>query len=351
MLVRLLVLFAACAASVFGADRQASACEVKVNTVVVLDGAGKPMWSHEFPHEVGLNIPWYEGVLNRRCVFVDLNGDGKRDVVFTVVPREHTRVGTELLAFNHRGKQLPFRFKPQATLYGPASDDVYPGPTWINNVHVIPGRPLRIAVSSNDHEYAPNQIVVLDANLNVESEYWHPGHLLEMSHGDIDGDGRAELLVAGVNNGEHAATLLVFDPASVNGTARGLSDPRFGLLFELGSDGRTKIPLSLGTEKSVVIFPRSCVATKGPKPMPYNRVFQLRITSSQIVVIVSAGEAAGDVRAVHYTLNHRLEVDGVGPTKEFHHAFEEARRAGYINHDWEEELFELRRNVRVIRRP
>jgi len=71
----------------------------------------------------------------------------------------------------------------------------------------------------------------------VVGEYWHPGHLLHLAHVDLDGDGREELLLAGVNNGHHAATLVVFDPSNVSGTADQLTDSRF-------SSGTSKAPRS-----------------------------------------------------------------------------------------------------------
>jgi hypothetical protein len=47
-----------------------------------------------------------------------------------------------------------------------------------------------------------------------------------MERGDVDQDGRVELILGGVNNRHHSATVVVLDPDNVSGTTRPIVDPR-----------------------------------------------------------------------------------------------------------------------------
>jgi hypothetical protein len=51
------------------------------------------------------------------------------------------------------------------------------------------------------------------------SEYWHSGHLYHLTLADLDGDGRQEIILTGISNGYHQATMVVLDSDRVNGAS------------------------------------------------------------------------------------------------------------------------------------
>jgi hypothetical protein len=50
-------------------------------------------------------------------------------------------------------------------------------------------------------------------------EYWNAGYLREFTYHDIDGDGREELIVVGVNNEYRGGCLIVFDTRDIRGSS------------------------------------------------------------------------------------------------------------------------------------
>jgi hypothetical protein len=78
-------------------------------------------------------------------------------------------------------------------------------------------------------------------------EFWNAGYLRDVAYHDIDGDGREELLVCGVNNEYRSGCLVVFDTRNIGG-----SSPQTG---EFVLEG-----LGPGTELYFVTVPRSDVS-------------------------------------------------------------------------------------------
>jgi len=95
--------------------------------------------------------------------------------------------------------------------------------------------------------YYPSLIVRLSASTGrVLNEYWHSGNLRGLRYEDIDGDGTAELVAFGENNGYDMASLAVFDPRTLSGHSP--APPAY-----------TPPSIPAGTEKYYLLFPRSDV--------------------------------------------------------------------------------------------
>jgi hypothetical protein len=146
------------------------------------------------------------------------------------------------------------------------------------------------------------------------------------------------LLLGGVNNGNHQATLVVLDPLKIAGlmTPKDMSDHRFELL---------DIPAA--HEQAVVFFPRSCISLGEP----YTRVLDVAVTKQRIVVYVAEGSDTGHA-GFHYEMDFDLDVLDVGPTgvevKQAHEALEERH---ILDHPFveDEECARLKAGV-VVRR-
>jgi hypothetical protein len=305
--------------------------------LVVVNGRGQELWRHTF------GIPLLEGAYRQeskllRNWFGDLGDDGQMVFVFTVSPVNYLDVGTQVLCFAANG-EIIWRFDPGRPVTDVSGDRMIP-PYFTDSLHVFVGKTradTRIAVSSHHYLSQPNQVAFLDVQGRVVGEYWHPGHLLHSGTADLDHDGRKELLLAGVNNGNHQATLVVLDPLRVVGlmTPTEMRDRRFELLG-----------MAPSKERAVVFFPRSCIS----QGQPYTRASRLRVTRDRLVVDVAEGVSEADNPVFVYELDYGLNVLDLTPgdvsIMRKHQALE-AR--GRVDHPFSEECERLKAGV-VVRR-
>ena len=356
---------AAVAAGIFlyaTAPGEPASCEITVNTLIVKDGQGREVWRRAFGEHFDSTFYAARAPL---CRFADLDRDRVDDVLFSARPAGAEFESDILYGFITRSRVLrrlrpsPARtltFKPGAPLVvGPNSDpttskpyDEYLPPYQI--LGIFPekagnGSP-RIIVASAMNQ-APNQIAVLDSRLNKVSEYWHAG---ELKYGQFATyEGRDRIFFAGVNNGYHSATLVVFDPANINGTTDlsvGLPDrtPLFAILA-----AGTKAHLSrlgAGTETCRVIFERTCVARAKPYWEPYNRAINLKVTEDRIIVTVAEGESEETPATVVYEMDRHLNLIEAAPNTRFRQRHFELEKAGLLDHAFS--LQELKPLIHVL---
>lgn len=75
------------------------------------------------------------------------------------------------------------------------------------------------------HRQSPCVLVRYDADLNVLGEYWHNGHFFALRSMDINGDGRNEIVLLGMNSDLRKATVSILDGRKIQGlTESTLSD-------------------------------------------------------------------------------------------------------------------------------
>ena len=248
--------------------------------------------------------------------------------------------GTPVFCFDPKGK-IAWQFVPGHPVSDRNGDKMVP-PYTTNNLLVVRGKTeaeTRVVVSSNHYLGQANQVAFLAPDGRVVGEYWHPGHLLHFEQVDLDRSGRRYLLLAGVNNGNHQATLVVLDPLKISGvvTPTEMKDHRFELLN-----------MTPAREKAVVLFPRSCMSAD----QPYTRVSNLQVSKDRIVVTVSEGvveSAQGFVYEFDYDLQTVNVVPGNGVELERVHRSLEAR--GKLDHpfDFEKESGRIKAGV-IVRR-
>jgi hypothetical protein len=114
-----------------------------------------------------------------------------------------------------------------------------------------------------------------------------------MASADLDGDGRPELLLGGVNDALEykQATIVILDPWNISGASK---NPKGGTYFQ---------GMAPGTEKKVVFFPRSELS----RNIEFNRVVAVRVAADRITVNVAEGTSE-DAPDVVYEFDFRLRL-------------------------------------------
>ena len=209
------------------------------STLRIMDGEGKQLWSKTFPEGFGPDWYYAHGPITW---FGDLEGKGHTSVLFVYSPAGPLSHSSTLICYSDGGKEK-WRWTPGRELPELAGSPATFVTVALGVLKATEKRPSRILVSSQQHPWWPAQLALLDSNGKTISEYWHSGVLSSMVLGDLDGDGKEEIIAAGVANGyDHQATLVVLDPDRVFGASRevrpefqihgmGIAQERLRLLF------------------------------------------------------------------------------------------------------------------------
>ncbi|MGA8030356.1 MAG: hypothetical protein WB992_24700 [Bryobacteraceae bacterium] len=309
---------------------------VQGNSVIGVSQNGRELWRHVFQEPVIEN--GYQAPLRYQRNWLGIfPGERVPALLFTFIPVTHTESGDKLFCFDDRGK-VRWSFTPGRTVYDLGGSVMVP-PYFINSVKVAAAKQAantRIVISSNHYKDQPDQVAMLNSVGHVVGEYWHPGHLLHMALADLDGNGKPVLLLGGVNNGYHQATLVVLDPLRVRGiiSPRGLPDPRFEL-----------IGMQPAKEKAVIFFPRSCLSQQ----QSFTRVGDVRVTEQRIVVVVAEGtDEIGDPQLI-YEMDYQLRLQDVSPTDSYVRRHRALEATGKLDHHLTMSEFEdLKKNRLVI---
>jgi len=241
------------------ADNQPQAGRLDGPTLTILNAEGKELWRKTFPG--GLSADWFyaQGPATRMW-FGDLEGTGHTDVLFIYLPADSQQAhSSTLICYSDRGEEkwrwTPGRELPE--LNGSAATFTSMA---VRVLKARDKRPRRIVVTSIHNTWWPSQIAVLDTNGKTISEYWHSGGLSYLVLGDLDGDGREEIIATGISNGyDHQATLVVLDPERVFGASTevrpefqihgmGVAQERLRLLFSRSDLNRALFQFNLAAD-------------------------------------------------------------------------------------------------------
>jgi hypothetical protein len=249
--------------------RTPGAFRLEGNNLIIEDTNGKEIWRRFFPD--GFWSDYYSPDPRwARVWFGDLDGNGRTDVLFAyhqaVAPLSNSSI---LFAFSERGDEK-WQWHPGRDL-----PELRPNPSiWrIRGLAVIRGSSRRRIVVSSTHEpYYPNQVALLDADGKTLSEYWHSGQMEPLAVMDPGGGRREEILVGGVSNGYHQATLVALDPDNLQGASKEEARPE----IQLHGFGEAH-------EVKRLLFPRSCINLAEEA---YNHVVGITATRTGIQVEV-----------------------------------------------------------------
>lgn len=176
--------------------------------------------------------------------FHDIDLDGRRETVFTVQTLDEVGEGT-ILCLDTRGKKR-WGFKAGRELkFG---GQIYSADYRICgfDLNDLDGDGKReIQFFATHRPDWPCQFVSLSPEGRILGEFWNSGYITDFIVSDITGDGRAEIILGGLNNEYGEGGVIVFDAADIHGAS-----PQMDARFRCDT-------LGSGSEKFYIRLPRT----------------------------------------------------------------------------------------------
>jgi hypothetical protein len=280
------------------------------STLTIMDAEGKELWRKVFPEGFGPDWFYAQGMATR-IWFGDLEGKGHTSVLFVYSPAASpmSSHASTLICYSDRGEEK-WRWVPGRELPELAGSPATYKTFALGVLKATEKRPPRIVVSSGHDIWWPDQIAILDSNGRLLSEYWHSGRLDYMVLADLDGDGKEEIVAAGIDNGYRQATLIVLDPERVFGASTEVRPA-----FQIHGMG-------IAQERLRLLFPRSDL---NEALFSYNQATEptldhgrIRLTVRECIV---PPDATGSVGCpVWYEFDKSLHLTSAYPGEEFRSA-------------------------------
>src|SRR5581483_4658668 len=178
-------------------------------------------------------------------------------------------------------------------------------------------------------------VVLLRADGALLAEYWHSGHLLNLAAVDLDGDGREEILLPGIDEGHQQAALVVLDPDNIAGAST----------VPPGDPHRLQ-GFRPSNEYAVILFPKSCIARLSSS----NRAREIRVSADRITVIVGEGISELEPAYLVYEFDYHLNLLTVTISDGFDTKHRQWESDGRLHHTFDRgEADQLRASVQIIR--
>lgn len=306
------------------------------NTLTAYDELDRQIWTHVYAG--GLLAPAYEEDVHfSKWGVGDLDRDGIPELIFKVIPTDVISRGSSAECFSSDGRSLWKYANQRRVAYRTPLEPLY----FVNNVGMIHGAGEKGAdlamVSSNHHLGAPNQVALLDHDGRIVKEYWHSGHLLSYAEADLNGDRRNEIVLGGVNNGLAQATVVVLDTNKMDGVSQ-----------NHGEEPQLQVPgLTAASEKYVVLLPRTCFL----KFKSHNLVNHVKVTPERVVAaaIEGAHESVSEGEMI-YEFDYQMNLVNMLPNITLRAAHERLEKEGAVDHTFDSELAQMRKQVVRIAR-
>ncbi len=200
---------------------------IEGSELVVLDKQKRELWRWDSKYENLCSEKYYRAnfqVMNTSesgilpaLVIKDIDNDGDVEVVFA--PKRNSSQTGEgwVRCFDRRGTEL-WNFPSGKELH--CAKRTYSPDYRVNGFYCYDmdgDGALETIVEAFHAPDWPCQLAVLDASGKKIGEFWNGGYLRQLAFHDLDGDGREELIVVGVNNEYKGGCLVVFDTRDIRG--------------------------------------------------------------------------------------------------------------------------------------
>jgi hypothetical protein len=311
-----------------------AAARIDGSTLIALDPDGRELWRYKFTERLGrypssrLGPPY--------CLIADLDGKGMTELLVVVLTASSSY--GPVVCFGPGG-DLRWRHAAGKAVVDSRGHQYLP-PFGVVALAAIPARAVDpgLVVIVGAHNWSfPCQVAVLDGRTGRSvGEFWHRGHLNHIAIIDLEGKGKPQLLLGGVNDAPEykRATLLCFDPRHVSGASR----DQGGNVYFHG--------MSAGTEKTIIFFPRTEVS----RYEEFNRVTALESRGGRIFVAVAEGITETDPAAI-YEFDYSFRITNVALSGTLVQRFKEWQEAGKLPAESPESIAQrLRAGVEVVHR-
>jgi len=203
----------------FGASKEVVRVSFAGEKLIAWDASGAEVWTQDFPGLVenpGNGI-WRQGV--ERAQMVDLDGDGRREILAVVHRRRSGTVDdpleSELVCLSGAGEIL-WRWQPAANWKFP--QQAYDGPWNIYDLLVAKDKQAAtLWVAVNHYRWWPSFVIRLDAQGRAETRFVNSGATYAL--GLLDGPQGKLLVAGGFNNEQDAGSVAVLDEESAPATS------------------------------------------------------------------------------------------------------------------------------------
>lgn len=196
--------------------------------LVVFDREGQELWRFDSGMEDLEQEEFYRqhyqvrdhnaGNILPAIVIKDIDGDGDVEVLFA--PKRVTDQTGEgwLHCFDREGREKwpPFKAGRELRCGGTVFSPDYRVAGFHPHDFDGDGK-MEIVLEAHHAPDWPCQLAVLDSGGKMLGEYWNAGYLRDTAYQDLDGDGREELIVVGVNKEYRSGCLVVLDPFELGG--------------------------------------------------------------------------------------------------------------------------------------
>lgn len=311
-------------------SRQPSDFRIKGSKLIILDEKRKNLWDFETGFDNLISEQEYRFQFQIRTrlqgdklvfpylVIKDINLCGKKEVLFAPKTKGEF-YETGLFCFDHKGKHL-WPFKPGHELkFG---EHLYSNdyrvfgiePFDINNDGL-----LEVFLLSAHQPHSPSGLHVLDCQGKVLWEFINWGRIHDIAYQDLDADGNAEVLIAGINDEYGKGFLAVFDALRIGG-----SSPQ--------SEKYNCKDCAPGSEEYYILFPRTDV-DKILKPDKV-AIDEIHILKSKRI------ELQAQISRIFFELDFNLRVQDAKPSDLFKNMHRELRAAGKINSELNDQYYE-----------
>jgi hypothetical protein len=224
-------------------DRNPASLDVEGSVLTVKNAAGKELWEHDFG--AVLTRKRYAAD-QHRFLFRDLNGDGRRELLFGVSENALPRLSGRLFCFDSKGRVLfTVRTGRRITFGNETYEDHY-RIAFVDAQDLDGDGTTEILTISHQYPWFPCVLNVWSLKGEKLGEYWHAGQLERLDYHDVDRDGIREIFAHGQNNEYQCAVLAVLAPSAV----RGASPQIRGGSYEAGG-------VITGQERYYLRFPQS----------------------------------------------------------------------------------------------
>jgi hypothetical protein len=317
-------------------DRHPDHAVVEGHQLTVYDRQNHLCWRHQISdldpdaYDPQSNLAHTNYIPSIPSLIDDIDGDGRREVLFNYWPVAFREVPGKLMCFEEDGKvRWQFQFGRERTFGDRHFSAVYQGML----VRSVRAHGKRWVLSVSHHDiWFPSQAALLDPKTGqIHQEYWHPGWIFFSNSHDLDEDQSEEIILAGVNNpgpGLGHAALAILKIAK---TRQPLVPDH------VAADIRA---FTGGGELAYLLFPRSEFNTlQGVVP----HIDTLAIVDGGHILIRTAGSDSTDIL---YQFDFSLRLTEFRLSDSFVPVHEQWRRKGLLDHALtQKEIADLRKVV------